>query len=302
MDNRFPHVTVDGQPLPAEAIVFELSRLVKLYCRYMPEDKVRAEMPALRAKAVEQAIGARLLMDEAAQEDITVTAAEVDERLRDMRRQAGGAVKFRALLRKQGLAEDDMPEQIRRGRRVDKLVERIVSAAEEPTAAEVRTHFEKHRAEYCRAERAQVQHVLARLASDDPTGHAAAREKLAAIRARLQTGARFADEAAAHSDCPSGRQAGGSLGWVSRGMLVPTLDEATFSLAVGGLSEILHSPLGYHLLHKTDHEAAAEPDLDEVREQVREFLQHAARGAVLAAHVAKLRARAKIEISAPEAV
>jgi len=75
-------VKVNGQQIPQEAIQFELERLVRFYAEHgMPQDQVRAQMPAFVQKAIEQAIGAKLLIDETNKLDIPVSDAEVDEQV-----------------------------------------------------------------------------------------------------------------------------------------------------------------------------------------------------------------------------
>ena len=297
MTNQPPKITINGQPLPPEAIEFELGRLVKFYCQHMPEEQVRAQLPALREHAVEQAIGARLLFDEAAKLNLNVPDAEVDERLAQMKKQVGGAKKFDALLQQQGLTEVALREQIRAGRRVDKLIEQVVASVAEPTEDEMRAHFVGHQDEYVRPERAQAQHILVRPAGDDEAARTVAKTKIEEIRTRVQAGGIFADEAAAHSECPSGREAGGSLGWFSRGMMVPAFDEAAFSMKVGDLSGIIETQFGYHIIQKTGHEEETATTFEDARESIRDFLRHAARGSVLSAHVDGLKQKTKIERS-----
>ena len=296
MKNACPSISINGQPLPPEAIEFELGRLVNFYSRHMPEEQVRAQLPLLRERAVEQAIGAKLLLEEAARRKIPVSDAEVDERLAAMEKRSGGAKKFSALMEKQGMKPEQLREQIRRGRGVDKLIEQATAQTPAPTEDEMRVHFSAHKDEYDRPERAQAQHILVTPTDKSEAGRAAARKKLDEIRARVRSGAGFADEAAAHSDCPSGRSSGGSLGWFGRGMMVPAFDQAVFGMQVGDLSENIETPFGYHIIQKTGHKAATPAEYDEVRESVRDFLVHAARGAALAAYVAELKTRAKIEI------
>ena len=295
MTNASPRITINGQPLPPAAIEFELGRLVKFYSQHMPEEQVRAQLPALREHAVEQAIGARLLFDEAAQLNISIPDADVDERVVQMKSQVGGVKKFEALLQQQKLTEPALREQIRAGRRVDKLVEQVVAAVAEPTEDEMRAHFANHQDEYVRPERAQAQHILVSPAAKDEAARTAAKEKIEEIRKRVQAGGNFADEAAAHSECPSGREAGGSLGWFSRGMMVPAFDEAAFSMKVGELSEIIETQFGYHIIQKTGHEEQIATTFEDARESIRDFLRHAARGSALSTHVAGLKAKAKIE-------
>ena len=295
MTNQPPRITINGQPLPPEAIEFELGRLVKFYSQHMPEEQVRAQLPALREHAVEQAIGARLLFDEASKLNLPVPDAEVDERCEQMKQQVGGTQKFEALLKQQGMNEAALREQIRAGRRVDKLVEQVVAPVPEPTEDEMRAHFASHQDEYVKPERAQAQHILVSPVSPDEVARAAAKAKIEAIRERVKAGGSFADEAAAHSECPSGREAGGSLGWFSRGMMVPAFDEAAFSMKTGELSGVIETQFGYHVIQKTGHEQETATTFEDARESIRDFLRHASRGSALSAHVAELKAKAKIE-------
>lgn len=289
-------IKVNGQVIPDEAIMYELTRLVKFYAEHMPEEEVRAQLDSLRRKAIDQAIGAKLLIDEAMRLDIQVSDAEVEESIVMMAEESGGMDELQKSLQKQGVSEKDFRDQVRRGRRVDKLVEKIVAGAPDPREDDLKAHFEQHREEFQRAERVQAQHILVSPTEKTEEARKEARQKLEEIRERIENGSDFGDEAAAHSDCPSGKQAAGSLGWFSRGMMVKPFDEAVFSLQIGELSSIVETEFGFHIIHKTAHEDAEAADFDEVRENIREFLRHTARGELLSAHVAELRAKAKIEI------
>ena len=288
-------IRVNGEEISEEAIQFELARLIRFYAEHMPEEHVRAQMDALKDKAKEQAIGAKLLLDQAAMLDIRVPDEDVDTRVEQLAQDAGGRDAFEAMLKKQDMQEDTVRESMERGLRVEKLVEQITADAASPTEAEIETHFREHAEEYARPERAQAQHILVKADAEDEDARRAARTKLDEIRKRIEEGANFAEEAAAHSDCPSGKKAGGSLGWFSPGMMVPEFDEAVFSMEVGQLSAVIETPLGWHLVRKTGHEDSRESSFDDVRDQVRDFLQHASRGEILAAYVADLREKAKIE-------
>lgn len=300
MSDTFPTITINGHTLPSAAIAFEFNRLARFYSEHMPEDQVRQQLPALREKAVEQAIGARLLFEEADRRDIPVTDADVDERLKSMTEEVGGPEALNNLVTKQGLSIDQLRSQIRAGRRVDLLIESIVQEAPEPTEEEVHAHFEEHREEYSRPERVLAQHILVQPADENDAAKQAAREKLEAIRTRVQEGASFDEEAAAHSDCPSGKN-GGSLGWFARGMMVEDFDRAAFDLPVNELSEIIETSFGFHIIYKTEHEAATSAEFDDARERAADFLRHARRGERLSGFIDTLRAKAKIEIQPPAA-
>ena len=78
-------------------------------------------------------------------------------------------------------------------------------------------------------------------------------------------------------------------------MMVKEFDEAAFSLPVGGLSGIVETQFGYHVILKNDEQPASVPDFLEARDRVMDLLRHDRRGKVLAAHVDELRRDARIE-------
>ena len=289
-------IKVNGKPVPQSAIDYELGRLIQLYSQYMSEDQIRQQMGYLRDRAKEQAIGARLLFDEAARLDIQVSDKELDDRIGAMEAQVGGHAKFMELLAKQNINPVEFREQTRRGRRVDKLVEMHTSGVPDPTEEEMREHFEEHRDEYTKGAQAQAQHILVTPKGGGEDAKAEALSKILDLKRRIEAGEDFSALAAAHSDCPSGKQAGGSLGWFGRGAMVPEFDEAVFSMKDGEVSDIVETQFGYHIIYRTDHEDPKPADFDEAHESIRDFLRHAKRGEALSAHVAELRKKADIQI------
>lgn len=292
----FPKVTVDGEEIPSEAMSFELSRLIKFYAQHLPEEQIRQQLPLLRDKAVEQVVGQKLLFNEAKELNIVVTDEDVSEQVFKMARDAGGMDKLRGLLAKQNLTEAKLRDQIKRGLKVDMLVEKVSANAPEPTEDEIKAHFENHRDEYSKPARVLAQHILITPDGDTPECKAEARAKLEEIRQRVVEGADFGDEATAHSMCPSGKN-GGSLGWFTRGMMVPEFENAAFGMKDGEVSDVIETQFGFHIIYKTDHEDAQAADFDEAHDSVRDFLHHVKRGEFLADHVNDLRKKATVTIS-----
>lgn len=286
---------VNGQPIPPSAVQYELERLIRFYSEHMSETEIRRQMDALKEKARQQAIGAKLLIDDSARLDIPVPDEDVQEKLNEIIVSCGGRESFTKLLRDQKASEEVVRAGIRQGRRVDLLVERITAGISDPTEAEMEAHFNSHREEYAKPPRAAAAHILIKVEGENPQERASARAKLEKIRRDVVGGAEFADLAAMYSDCPSGKQSAGDLGWFSPGMMVPEFDKVVFAMAVGELSEILETQFGYHIIRKTDEQPGSPAEFEEVRDRVRDFLRHAARGEAIAAYVADLRAKAVIE-------
>jgi len=288
-------VKVNGEVIPEEAINYELSRLVQFYSGFMPEDQIRQQLPAMREKAKEQAIGAKLLILEAMRLDMKVPASEISKKYDELIKQAGGREAFDKMLKSKNLSENYILDNIERGKKVDMLVEQVYHVIEEPTEAEMKDHFKEHAAEYSKTDRSQAQHILLKCDPKDNKELAVARSRLLKIKSEIENGAKFADLAAIHSDCPSGKSSGGSLGWFGRGMMVPEFDQAVFSMQIGELSDIIQTQFGVHIIYKTGHEDAAPAVYVEVADKIREFLRHAKRGAAISAYVNELKEKAKIE-------
>ena len=288
---------VNGSEISAEAINFELDRLVKFYMGHgMTFDEVRKNLPKLQEKALDQAIGAKLLFDRAHQLELPVTAKDVDAEVARVVAQVGGEENYKKALAAQGITEAAFRKELEKGARVNLLVNQACAHVEEPTEAEVEAFYAAHKDEYVTPPQVLCQHILVKSeAGDLPEAKSAAFEKIRAIRERIAAGGDFAAEAQQHSDCPSGQQ-GGSLGWFGRGMMVPEFDKAAFEMKKGEVSDIVTTQFGYHIIYKTDHEAPQEASFDEAHDSVMDFLRHAKRGETLAAHVNELRAKAEVVV------
>lgn len=78
---------------------------------------------------------------------------------------------------------------------------------------------------------------------------ARAAEVLEAIRAEE---ADFAALAGEYSDDPGSRDVQGDLGVFERGTMAAEFDEAAFALPVGGISGIVETPFGFHIIQRTE--------------------------------------------------
>ena len=74
------------------------------------------------------------------------------------------------------------------------------------------------------------------------------------LKQQIIDGADFAEMAAAHSQCPSGKQ-GGDLGTFSPGQMVPEFDTVVFNDAVGEVHGPVQTQFGYHLIEITSRDS-----------------------------------------------
>ncbi|MFO7914759.1 MAG: peptidylprolyl isomerase [Candidatus Krumholzibacteriales bacterium] len=101
------------------------------------------------------------------------------------------------------------------------------------TDREIEQYFEEHRREYTREYR--VRHILLN-----------SREKAEEVRNMIGSRS-FSYLANRYSADPDAGR-GGDLGYLTRGNMIPELEEAVFSLEPGQVSGIIKSRFGYHIL------------------------------------------------------
>lgn len=281
---------VNGQEISAEAVNFELDRLVRFYMGHgMTMAEIRQNLPKLEAKALDQAIGAKLLLDQAARLDIPVTEKDIDAEVARVVQQVGGEENYKKALAAQGISEADFRKELEKGARVNMLVNQACAHVADPTEDEVAAFYEAHKAEYVEPPQVLCQHILVKGSND------AALDKIKEIRERIVNDkADFAEEAKKHSDCPSGAQ-GGSLGWFGRGMMVPEFDKAAFEMKKGEVSGVVTTEFGYHIIYKADERGGGQQTIVDVHDQIKDLLRHEARGKAMDAYVADLREKATIE-------
>ena len=116
-------------------------------------------------------------------------------------------------------------------------------------------------------------------------------EKANELKAQLDGGAVFADLAKANSiDTGSGAN-GGDLGWFGVGTMVKPVEDAVVAAPVGTVIGPIKTDFGYHLILVSETRAAANPTLDDVRDELTQELQQQA----VEAKVKEVTDAAKIE-------
>ena len=287
---------VNGFEVNKQAVGFELDRLVRFYMSHgMSMQEIKDNLPKLQEKALDQAIGARLLLERSQQLDVPVSAADIDAEVAKVVEQVGGEENFKKALAAQNITEEAFRSELEKGARVNKLVEQACTGVEEPTEQEVTDFYEAHKSEYVTEHKVLCQHILVKVEDNSSSDEkSAAFEKILAIKERIAAGGNFAEEAEKNSDCPSGRE-GGSLGWFGPGMMVPEFDKVAFEMKKGEVSGVVTTQFGYHIIYKADEQPGGQQTLVDVHDQIKDLLRHGARGKAVDAFVAELREKAEIE-------
>ncbi len=136
--------------------------------------------------------------------------------------------------------------------------------------ADIESFYKQNEARYGQPERRRVSHILLEVAaSADASAKAAVQQKAADLAKRAAANPKdFAALAKEFSQDSGSASQGGDLGWVSKNMLVPQVEEALFKLKKDEVSSVVESPFGLHVLYVTDTQPPSIKPLAEVKEDI----------------------------------
>jgi peptidyl-prolyl cis-trans isomerase SurA len=145
-------------------------------------------------------------------------------------------------------------------------------------------------------EQTHARHILIKVS--EVTSEADAKAKIERIRERIETGAKFEDQAKLNSEDASAAK-GGDLGWISPGDTVPDFEQAMAKLKLDEISQPVRSPFGWHLIQvlgRRTQDITAERQ----REQARQALRQRKSDEAFQDWVRQTRDRAYVEIKADD--
>jgi peptidyl-prolyl cis-trans isomerase C len=96
------------------------------------------------------------------------------------------------------------------------------------------------------------------------------------LKADLAAGADFAELAKANSTDTGSGANGGDLGWFGLGMMVKPFEDAVIAAKVGDVTGPVESEFGWHLILVKETRAAANPTLDQIRDELASEIENAA--------------------------
>ena len=111
---------------------------------------------------------------------------------------------------------------------------------------------------------------------------------------QIRNGATFEDIAKKYSDGPSAAD-GGELGVFERGKLAKELEDKTFAMKAGEVTDVIRVKQGFAILKVDDHQTAGIPPLKDVLPRIQDALYYQKLQPALRAYLTKLREEAYID-------
>jgi peptidyl-prolyl cis-trans isomerase SurA len=132
-------------------------------------------------------------------------------------------------------------------------------------------------------------------AATDAAALSAAEAKANDLLKQIHDGASFEDIAKKYSDGPSAAD-GGALGMFKRGQLAKELEDRTFAMKAGDVTDVIRTKQGYVILKVVDHQQAGIPPMKDVLPKITDALSYEKLQPALRAYLTKLREDAYIDV------
>ena len=212
--------------------------------------------PAFREKILEQMIDEKLLYVQAKLDSVEVTDEQIDRQL-DMQmnyfiQQYGSKERVEQVY---GMSIELIKREFREDVKKDlmaQMVQQKKFGNVDVTRREVYEFFEEYKDSLgLIPEKLTISHIFI-----NPQNNKRLQKKAynfaKSLLDSLKHGADFAELARKYSDDPGSASDGGNLGWAKRGLFYPEFEAAAFALKKGEISDIVKTPVGYHIIQLLD--------------------------------------------------
>jgi peptidyl-prolyl cis-trans isomerase SurA len=222
------------------------------YLQYLQQSK-QQPTDELKCQIFSSLMQDKLLLARAEVDSVVVqepmVASELDRRIQYLAGQVGGVERLEQYYNK---SITQLKEELRRTVREQMTMEQMqqeITSKVTVTPKEVRKYFNNIPADSLPYFSSEVElGQIVKFAAVSKTQKQAAREQLEALRKRILAGEDFATLAKQFSQDPGSAEAGGELGFFKKKELVPEYEAAALRLEPGGISNVIESQFGFHLI------------------------------------------------------
>ena len=207
----------------------------------------------LKRQILNSMIDEKLVYAQAELDSIVISDAEIDQRINYqinvLQQQYGSISKIEEMY---GMSIEKIKRELREDVRKNLMVQRLREknfAPVEASRREVEEFFDTYKDSLGMIpEKLHIYHIFRNPKTTDRLKKQY-KDFAEAIRDSIvNQGASFEDMAKKYSEDPGSKTFGGDLGFVKKGVFYPEFEAAAFSLEVGEISNVIETPVGYHII------------------------------------------------------
>ena len=238
--------------------------------------------------------------------DLGITAdTELIKKLDDMRKEMNleSMEDLDKAAQAQGVSLEDFKQNLRNQIITQQVIGKEVGSRLAINKEDEQKFYDEHKSEMEQPETIRLSEILVSTDAkpNDTTDEAqrlqAAQAKADDLLAQIRKGAKFDEVAKKNSDGPTAAQ-GGDLGDFKRGTLAKELEDKTFAMKAGDVSDVIRTKQGFVILKVTEHHNAGVPPLSEIEPRIQDALYMQKLQPALREYLTKLREDAFIDIKA----
>ena len=279
---------VNGQPVETLSVRVFASRAGAL---------AKDKEPGAYREALQHFIVRELLFQEAVRQGLKADDRVLEQKYDEAHLPHKDEAEWSQFLRRQGLDAQTFRAELRVQYTIQALLQKLsAQAPAQVSDEEAQRFFTGNPDRFETGERLQASHILIRVPPDvAPARRNEFRTRVEGLLARIRSGEDFGKLAEQYSEDPGSKGKGGALQPFSRGQLHPDFEKVAFALKPGEVSEVVETPFGFHVIRLDERLPSRKTPFEEVRQQVKEYLQAQRQQQTVQAFVNGLRAKATIE-------
>lgn len=220
-----------------------------------------------------------ILMEEAAAEGLSISKDSIEAFMeKNLYAPNGGKEAFEEQIKMQEVDLDFVREDTRKNLLIMKYIEEVALKDVEISVSddEIKASFEKNKENYSQ-ETATVRHILFLTEGKTPEEIDSIKTLAKKVDKRAKSGEDFVSLVETYSEDPGSKTRGGLYENFTRGRMVQTFEDASFTLPIGSISDLVETPYGFHIIKIEDRKAGKE--FEDVREEVKMALEEQKREA-----------------------
>ena len=219
---------------------------------YASQRGMDAKSPELRTQILNAMIDEKLVYAQAELDSIVVSDEEVAQRIeyqiQVLKQQYGSEASIETMY---GMSLEKIKRELRDDVRKNLMVQRLREknfAPVEASRREVEEFYMNYRDSLGMIpEKLRIYHIFRNPKTTDRLKKQY-RDFAQAVLDSIKQGASFEEMAKKYSEDPGSKAYGGDLGFVKKGVFYPQFEAAAFALEVGQLSDVVETPVGYHII------------------------------------------------------
>ncbi len=276
--------------------IVTLSELIETISLRSSELENSDEKQAKR-EMLDELIDRLLIRQELNRANVGVTEQEVNMAIEDVLSQNRMSEQsLRMALMEQGNSYKRYRDELRDQLGKMKIVNQQIRSKVDISEADLKNFYRQQVGELESKMSCHIRHILIRVPEETtPQEMQNLRGKAESLLQEIQNGADFAETARSHSHCPSA-QTGGDLGFLKEGETFPELEESMISLEPDQVSEVIQTPLGFHIVQLLEKKVSSTRSFEEAREGIYQLLFQKEVERLYSVFLSQLRSKAYIEL------